>query len=181
MKPWLANALLFQLAWLAAVGGAGRGWAWCGPAAALAFALWQVPRSAWPRADAALVGCVALAGFAVDSLWAWSGLVTYAEAGPWPRLAPAWIVSLWVSFALTLNHSMAVLKPHPAWAALLGAAGGPLAYGVAESAWGAVVLATPPWQPLLALALAWGLLTPALLALGTRLQSLASPRALAVP
>lgn len=182
MKPWLANALVFQLAWLAAVGGAARGWWWCGPAAALMFALWQLPRSAAPRADAWLMACAGVVGFAVDSLWAFTGLVVFDEPGPWPRLAPAWIVSLWVSFALTLNHSMAALKAHPWLAALLGAAGGPLAYGVAENAWGAIVLSVPAWQPLLALGIAWGVLTPALLALSTRLQSLAAPRArLAVP
>ena len=34
MKPaWLPNAIAFQLVWLAAVGGAGRGWWWSGPLA----------------------------------------------------------------------------------------------------------------------------------------------------
>jgi hypothetical protein len=48
--------------------------------------------------------------------------------------------------------------------------GGPLAYLVAQDAWQAATLSQPAWQPLLALSLAWGVLTPALLALATRLQ-----------
>lgn len=175
MKAWLPNALAFQLVWIAAVGGAGRGWAWCGPLALLAFAAWRLPTSRWPRADGLLLGLTAVIGFGVDSLWVSSGLMAFAQPGPWQMLAPMWIVSLWAGFALTINHSMAALKAHLAWAALFGVLGGPLAYGVAQGTWGAVVLSAPTWRPLLALAIAWGGLTPALLMLATWLQRRTAP------
>jgi hypothetical protein len=176
MKTWLPNALAFQLVWLAAVGGAGRGWWWCGPLAVAVFAAWQLPASRWPRADALLMGVAAAVGFAVDTAWTRMGLMQFALPVPWATAAPVWIVALWMGFALTLNHSMAALKSRR-WAAVaLGAIGGPVAYLVAQDAWQAVTLSRPAWQPLAALAVAWGALTPALLALGTRLQARA-PRA----
>ena len=170
MNAWLPNAIGFQVLWLAAVGGAGRGgWWWSGPLALIAFAAWQLPRSANARGDATLMAVLGGAGFALDSAWAWLEWMEFAQPVPWPRAAPVWIVSLWMGFALTLNHSLAMLKAHPAWAALFGAVGGPLSYLVAERAWGAVQLAQPTWQPLLALALAWAIVTPAALALAARL------------
>ena len=180
MKAWLPNMVAFQVVWLAAVGGAGRGAWWCGPLALVLFAAWQLPTSRWPRADALLMLVAALAGFAIDTLWTQAGLMQFVQPVPWSGAAPVWIVALWMGFALTLNHSMAVLKSKPWAAAALGAIGGPVAYLVAQDAWQAVTLSAPQWQALAALAIAWGALTPALLALATRLQ--AGPRrALAVP
>ena len=179
MKTWLPNLLAFQLTWLAAVGGAGRGWWWCGPLAVVLFAAWQLPASRWPRADAWLIVVAAVAGFAIDTLWTRAGLMQFAQPVPWSGAAPAWIVALWMGFALTLNHSMASLKPRPWVAAALGAIGGPVAYLVAQDAWHAVTLSPPTWRGLAALALAWGALTPALLALATRLQA-GAPRVAAV-
>jgi hypothetical protein len=170
MKAWLPNMLAFQATWLAAVGGAGRGWWWCGPLALAVFAAWQLPASRWPRADALLMLVAGIVGFGLDTLWVRLGLIEFAQPMPWVHVAPAWIVALWMGFALTLNHSMAVLKTRPAAAMVLGALGGPLAYVVAQNAWQATTLSQPAWQPLLALALAWGVLTPLLLALATRFQ-----------
>lgn len=171
MKHWLPNAIAFQCVWLACVAGAGHGWWWSGPVALIVFAAWQVPASRWPRADLQLMGVAAIVGFVVDSTWAWFEWMTFAQPVPWSHAAPVWIVALWMAFALTLNHSMAALKAHPWAAVLLGALGGPVAYVVAADAWHAVVLAEPRWQPLLALAIAWGVLTPALLAVAARLQA----------
>ena len=174
MKAWLPNLLSFQAVWLAAVGGAGRGWWWCGPLALVLFAAWQLPTSRWPRADALLMAAAGVGGFAIDSLWVQAGLMRFVQPVPYAGFAPVWIVALWMGFALTLNHSMAAFKGRPWIAALFGLLGGPLAYLVAQHAWHAVTLAEPTWLPVLALALAWGALTPALLALGTRWQ--AEPR-----
>jgi hypothetical protein len=169
VSRWLPNAICFQLVWLAAVGGAAQGWWWAGPAAVAAFAAWQLPLSRWPRADALLMLGTAALGFLIDTLWVQLALMRFTTPLPWAGLAPVWIVALWMGFALTLNHSLAGLKPHLWWAALLGVVGGPLAYGVAERAWSAVALAQPAWQPLAALALAWGLVTPLLLLAARRL------------
>ena len=87
---------------------------------------------------------------------------------PWPGFAPVWIVGLWMAFALTLNHSLRFLRQRPALALVLGTAAGPLAYWIAANAWDAVDLLRP-WPAMAALALAWGVLTPALVALAQHL------------
>lgn len=169
MKPaWLPNAIAFQLVWLAAVGGAGRGWWWSGPLALALFAAWQLSASRDPGADLRIMGIAALVGAAVDTLWIQLGLMAFSTPLPWAGVAPVWIVVLWISFALTLNHSLSALKPRPWLAAALGLVGGPLAYLVAERAWDAVTLGPEPAMALLALGIAWALLTPLLLALAGR-------------
>jgi hypothetical protein len=52
------------------------------------------------------------------------------------------MVSLWMAFATTLNHSLRWLASRPWVAALAGAIGGPLAY-LAGAKLGALTLAAP--------------------------------------
>jgi hypothetical protein len=158
---WI-NAILYQLTWLAAVGGAGRGWWWAGPAMALAFAAWQLGTSRTRRADFLLVLFAAALGLAVDSLFVQGGLLRYAAAAPWSHLAPAWILSLWAAFALTLNHSLAYLKTHLPAAAVLGGIGAPLAYWAAASGFGALTFPADPARSLVTLTVVWAVLAPAL-------------------
>lgn len=167
MNLWI-NAIGYQATWFAAIGGAAAGWWWAGPLALILFAAWQLPRSAQRGADARLAGCAAALGFVVDSLFAQTGLLSYSAAVPWPELAPLWIVALWASFALTLNHSLAYLKNHPPLAALLGAVGAPLAYSAAARS-GALAFPEAPLVTLCWLAASWAVLAPALAALAARL------------
>ena len=169
MNTWL-NAIAYQATWVAAIAGAASGRWWVGPLAALVFAAWQLPRSPKPRADLALIGCALALGFVLDSLLAQGGLLRYAAPVPWPDLAPAWILALWMSFALTLNHSLAYLQRHLQLAALLGAIGAPLAYSAAARS-GALAFSATPSLALLLLAASWALLAPALCALAARLAS----------
>jgi hypothetical protein len=156
------NAVLFQLTWIAAVAGAGYGYWWPGVVMLSVFAAWQLrdPRSR--RHDLRLIAWALPIGLLVDTLWIQTGMLRYAVPLPWPELAPVWIMVLWVAFALTLNHSLRALKQRPWLAATLGLIGGPLAYWIAASAWGAAEIRWPMWAALGALALAWGLLTPLL-------------------
>ena len=175
MNLWI-NAIAYQTTWLAAIGGAAAGWWWAGPLALLLFAAWQLPRSAQRRADAWLLGSAALLGFAVDSLFAQTGLLSYAAPVPWAQWAPVWIVALWASFALTLNHSLGWLKQHLQVAAVLGAIGAPLAYSAAARS-GALAFPPSATATLLLLALTWAVLAPALSLLATRLAVPATPGA----
>lgn len=165
----VVNMLAFQLCWLAFVGGAGRGLWWPGFVLLLPFALWQLSTSEWPRADLALLGIAALLGFGIDSVLQAAGLLRFATPVPFAGVAPAWIVGLWMAFALTLNHSLSFLKRRLRTAAAIGALAGPVAYWIASRAWEALTFATPDWRALLALAIAWGAVTPFLVALAARL------------
>ena len=167
----VANVLLFQLCWVAFVGGAGKGRWWLGFPLLAGFAAWQLAISRWPRADVLLIVVSAVLGFAMDSALVQAGLLEYSAPVPWEGFAPLWMVGLWIGFALTLNHSMTFLHGRPALAALLGVIAGPFAYWIAASQWNAATLHEPMWQPLAALAVAWGILTPVLAELAAKLQS----------
>jgi hypothetical protein len=167
MKSQWSNLVGFQLVWASAVGGAARGWWWAGPLALFAFAAWQLTVSSNRRTDAQLLLVCAAVGIAIDTLWVQFGWMRFEAAVPWTGLAPIWIVAMWMGFALTLNHSMAVLKSRLWLGAALGAIGGPLAYWAAGNAWGAVTIADPAAYA--GLAVAWAVLTPLLLQLADRL------------
>lgn len=172
---WLPNLVGFQLVWLAAVGGAARGWWWAGPLAATLFAAWQLAVTTQRRADLRLVALCAGLGFVLDTLWVQAGWMRFASPLPSAGVAPVWIVAMWVGFALTVNHSLSGLKRWPWAAALFGLVGGPLAYWVAERAWRAVDIGQG-MLAYVALGLAWAIITPLLLHLGTHWQRAAPNR-----
>ena len=65
-------------------------------------------------------------------------------AAPLPALpGPAWIATLWVAFAMTLQHSLQWLMARPLAAVLFGAIGGPLAYWGASRGFNAVAFTMP--------------------------------------
>ncbi|HEY0230295.1 MAG TPA: DUF2878 domain-containing protein [Dokdonella sp.] len=167
---WI-NAIVFEIVWLAAVGGAGHGLWWAGPLALSVFFGYQVRASPLARADGMLVALACAVGFLADSMLALSGLVGYASPLPSAHFAPLWIVALWANLALTLNHSLAFLQERLPLAAVLGAIAAPLSYFFAEQAWHAVVLAPPLATTLLVLAASWAVLMPLLVAAARRLRS----------
>ena len=165
----LGNVVGFQAVWLASVAGAGAGLAWAGPLAALIFAAAMLAWGGRARDDLRLLAVALPLGLALDSAFAASGWLVYAEPWPWAGVAPVWIASLWVGFALTLNHSMARLRQWPWAAAALGLVGGPLAYWTAARAFEAVTFGAPVASVMVALALGWAAVLPLLFAIDGRL------------
>jgi hypothetical protein len=132
------NLFLSQALWLLAVGGAAHGHPWLGPLALLIFALVQLsPRFRAPG-DALLMWLALPVGFVVDTVMASTGLLRYASPFPDEALAPVWIVSLWMGFALTFNHSLAYVMRRWWLAVGLGALVGPFSYWLASRTWAAV-------------------------------------------
>jgi hypothetical protein len=121
------------------------------------------------RGELALIAVAAIIGLAFESLLQGSGWVSFAGRAPAGWLAPPWMVALWVNFATTLNHSLRPLGRKPWLGAALGAVGGPASY------WAGAELGAMRFHDagaaLAALALAWGILTPLLLAMAARLAS----------
>ena len=126
----LGNVVGFQAVWLASVAGAGAGLPWAGPLAAAVFAAAMLAWGGRARDDLRLLAVALPLGIALDSAFAASGWLVYAEAWPWSGVAPAWIASLWVGFALTLNHSMARLRQ---WTQALDLTGHAVSYHVLEA------------------------------------------------
>jgi len=166
----ILNVLLYQAGWFACVIGAAQGYWLAGPCVALllvAAHLLLVPATA---SELKLLACSGLIGFALDSLHQWSGTLDFAGAWPDGRLAPFWIVVMWVQFATMIHYALSWLSGKYLLSAVLGAIGGPLAY------WGGVRIGAadfPPslWFSLAALGVGWAVAMPALVWLGDRFVS----------
>ncbi|MEO8459252.1 MAG: DUF2878 domain-containing protein [Dokdonella sp.] len=157
----LLNFAGFQLVWFASVLGAARGMWWLGPICVVVFASLQLLASPVRRNDMLLIALAIAAGGVWDSLMASTELLRYAAPIPSSQLAPVWILGLWANLALTLNHSLRWLRPHPWRAALFGAIGAPLSY-LGGMRLGALAIAEPVAITLTVLALGWFVLTPLL-------------------
>ena len=162
----VAAFVAFEAAWFACVLGAAQGWPSAGVAVVVAVVATSVLCSAKPRVDAALVAAAMVVGLSWDSALLQLGWIAYAEPGPLPLLAPAWILALWALLAIALREPLRWLHTRLPLAALFGAVGGPLSYAGAERL-GACTLREPTaaW---VALALGWALILPLLLRLARR-------------
>ncbi|MHB1059626.1 MAG: DUF2878 domain-containing protein [Rhodanobacter sp.] len=167
MRFW-ASLVGYQLVWFAAVIGAGRGLAWSGIAGMLLYAAVQLIAARHYKADLSLMATAIVLGLLVDGGLLNAGLASYAAPWPSAAMAPAWILALWATFAMTFTQSLCWLQTRLWLAALLGAVGGPLAYLSASRGWHVVSFADPAWRGLLWLGIGWALATPALAWLARR-------------
>lgn len=159
----IANALGYQIVWLLSIAAAARGNGVVGPLAAMVFVLIVLRFGGKTRPDLVLIVIALILGMLADSLWIWLGWLHYLAAWPSRNLAPLWILGVWAAFAVTLNHSLALLKKRLALAALLGAGGGPLAYWAASRGLGAVSVTASTPLVLTGLGIAWAIFIPSLL------------------
>ena len=171
--------LFYQATWIASVAGAGRHLWWPGLAVLAAFAAWQLSVSRWRRADLALTVVVSAVGFCIDSTFRKLGLMVFVAPESWPEVAPLWLIALWTSFALALNHSLEFLQGRPLVAALLGGIGAPLAYWAAGSGWHALTLGDSPWLTVSVTGAIWAVLMPALSHLARQWRRFDAPAATA--
>src|SRR4249919_2999048 len=170
LRPF--NIVGFQLVWLACVMGAGNGLVWAGPVAALAFVSVMLWYGGKTSSDLRLLALALPIGFALDSAFAASGWLRYALAWPTPYASPVWIWAMWTGFAMTLNHSLALLRSRPWLAAGFGLLGGPLAYWTAAGAFDALSFGAPVAWVLGVLALSWAMALPLLFALDRRMATM---------
>jgi hypothetical protein len=93
-----------------------------------------------------------------------AGLVSYGAPWPHPALIPAWLMALWMVFGTCIEATARMLGARPYLkGAMLGALLAPPTYWFGMGA-GALTLAGPVWQPLLATALLWAIATPLMMA-----------------
>lgn len=166
-----SNLIGYEAVWFGSVIGAAHGSFWPGVIAAAAFVAWQLFISDFRSADARLLAVAVGCGLGVDGLLSERGWAVYMAATPALPLngAPLWILTLWASFAMTINHSLGALRGRPVLAAILGGFGAPLAYLGAQRGWGAVHFMPPAWRGLSWLSAAWILALVMLTQLGRRL------------
>lgn len=167
-----ANFLLFQFAWFTSVLGAANGMPAVGPAAValvVAVHLWLAER---PSSELALIGACGVIGALFDSLLVTSGWVAYASGMFAAGIAPFWIITMWASFATTLNVSLTWLHGRPLLAAVTGLVAGPLTY-LAGAKLGGIQLPDPT-MALAALGIGWGILLPLLFFLSRRFDGVSA-------
>ena len=166
MMFW-ATLIAYEAVWFVSVIGAGRGLSWPALLAVALFAAWRLGVSTRRSVDVRLMGLAFALSLLFDGVAVRSGLLVYAAA--WPAgFAPAWILALWLAFALTIVPLFGYLQGRQWLAVAFGAIGGPLAYLGAARGWQAVRFAPPAWHALLWLALGWGLTLPLLTTLARR-------------
>lgn len=169
----IANFVLFQLAWFAAVLGAAYRWPALGTACVLAAVAVHVAGAVRPRVELTFVAIVVVVGLVSESAVALQGHIVYPSGQPVAWLAPYWIVALWALLATAPNVTLRWLKRRPALAAVLGAVCGPASFAAGVRLGGAhFVDAT---AALVTLAVLWAVLMPALMALSIRLDGFATP------
>jgi hypothetical protein len=165
----------YQAVWFASVIGAGHDRTWPGLLAATLFAAWRLGTSARRDVELRLMALALALGLLFDGALARSGSLAYAA--PWPAgFAPAWILGMWLAFALTVVPLLGTLQARPWLAAAFGAIGGPLAYLGAARGWQAVRFAPPVWHALLWLAIGWGISVPLLSTLARHWSHGATPQ-----
>ena len=121
MRERIANAVLFQLGWLACVLGGNSLWLLLAVAVLVIHLRWI---SSW-AAEGRLILCIVIVGTAVDSVLRYLDVFRFADASP---LIPLWLMLLWALLATTLRHCLA-WSARPWWLASgLGALGGALSY-----------------------------------------------------
>ena len=162
----LANFVVFQTAWFAAVLGAAHGMPLWGTACVLGAIAWHLGAARQPAREAMLIGIVCLLGFAIESVHATRGLVRYPSGQPDPHLAPYWMVGLWGLLAIALNVTLRWLRGRWWLAAALGAAAGPASFASGVALGGAQFVDRAP--ALAALALSWAFALPAVVWLSIR-------------
>lgn len=170
----ILNVVLFQAGWFACVLGAAHGQPWAGTALAATIVAWHALRAAKPGQELKLIGIVVLLGALWDSALVMTGWIAYPAGTLVDGTAPHWILALWALFATTLNISMRWLRQRVLLALILGAIGGPLSYWAAVRL-GAVTFAEPA-PIVIALALGWALIMPALVAIAQRYDGMMSPQ-----
>lgn len=171
----VANFVVFQAAWFAAVLGAAHHMPLWGTACVIAAIAWHLRVSARPAQEAKLIGLACGIGFVVESAVAMQGHVSYPSGQPVAWLAPYWMVALWGELAIALNVTMRWMKRRLWLAAVLGAIAGPMAFASGVRLGGAQFVDTVP--ALAMLACAWGVLMPLLMWLSNRFDGVSVPEA----
>ena len=154
------NILGFKVSWWACVFGATSDLVYIGPMMMLIFLIIHFYLNSPNPAEIKLVFIFAFLGTLIDTLMAYSGMLSYNGLyGQEIIIAPLWITAMWCGFAAMVNHSMAWSKGRWVLALLLGGFLGPVAYKAGEGL-GAINFNNDQLEVTIMLAIVWGLSMP---------------------
>jgi hypothetical protein len=156
------NAAGFQAVWWISVAGAIYSRPYLGAIALAVYLLIHFRISSPRHSELKLLFAAAFLGLLVDGIKSGSGFLSYSAAFPaLPYLAPLWIVTMWVGFSATINHSLAWLRNRYLLAALMGAVFGPLSYLAGQNL-GVMQFNYPLLPSLAVIGFVWGVSVPLL-------------------
>ena len=170
----VANFVVFQAAWFAAVLGAAHHIPLWGTACLIAAIAWHLGVSARPAQEAKLIGLACAIGLVVESAVAVQANVSYPSGQPVSWLAPYWMVALWGELAIALNVTMRWMKRRLWLAALFGAVGGPAAFSAGVRLGGAAFIHET--QALVVLGGIYAVAMPLLVWLSCRFDGVSVPK-----
>jgi len=109
-----------------------------------------------PARESLLLLASLLLGLLVDGVHIRTGVLAFPIGSFHPDLPPAWILVLWLQFAMTLHYSLGWLSGRNYLGVLLGSVSGALAYW-AGVRFGAAAFGTELVHSLVQIGLSWGL------------------------
>lgn len=157
MKHKLINFILFQSIWFILILAAAHE-SFYGLVIGLLLILVQYWHGKLMVPDFKLILASVIVGFAHDTSLNYFKFIQY-NIDFNKYYSPFWIIGLWISFALTINHSLAWLGNKKLLQMIFGLIGGPLAY-IAGEKLGAIYMINT--MTLYVLALSWACITPLL-------------------
>lgn len=166
----LGNLALYQVGWFCCVLGAARGFPYAGALVALLLMGVHLLLSDSRRTELHLMLFACLIGVLVDSVQQAAGVFSFRPVPGWPLWLPLWVFVIWAQFATLFRYALYWLSGRYLLGALLGMAGGPLAYW-AGIRLGAARFGDMPVISILSLAVVWSLVTPFLIWLCDRQAS----------
>lgn len=167
----LINIIAFKIGWISSVVGVASEFPLLGPVVILAAIAIHLSIAKQPASELLLIVITGIIGGSVDTMMIYAGWLSYPSGMLVPGFSPYWIIAMWMLFATTFNMSFRWLQSKMLLAAALGAIFGPLSYYFGAK-FGAVSLNSFS-SSMIALAVAWGALMPALLILAKRLDGVA--------
>jgi len=168
-RTWtvLLNYALFQAGWFVCVLGAAAGYPWRATAAGLLLVLAHLALVRNAARESLLLLTSLLLGLLVDGIHIYTGVLAFPIGSFLPGLPPAWILVLWLQFAMSLHYSLGWLTGRYFLGALLGSVSGALAYW-AGVRFGAAAFGTELIHSLVQIGLSWGLTMLILLKISMR-------------
>lgn len=150
------NYTLYQIGWFACVLGGASHRPWTGFLIAMILVGVHLALSVKCSLEVALVVLAATVGAVVEMVQIAAGTYRFTSGTLTDALPPPWLLAMWGQFATTFRYSLHPVITRPIRAALLGAAGGPLAFLAGERL-GAVTLLPPLTYGLLRLSVSWAI------------------------
>ena len=152
----LINYALYQAGWFACVLGGASHRPWTGFLIAVILIGVHLTLSLERSLDVRLVVMATAVGLVVEAVLIATGTYRFSSGTVNDALPPPWLLAMWAQFATTFRFSLRRVIRRPLYAALFGAAGGPIAFLAGERL-GAVILLPPLTHGLLRLSISWAI------------------------